>query len=150
MKTTELASLFERDLLKVRTEVLSYTSDSDLWRLTPGISNSAGNLTLHICGNLRHFIGHVLGGSSYIREREKEFSQKDLSREYLAAEIDTTVTEVIPVLKALSADRLELEFPKEISGMKQTTGFALLHLFGHLSYHLGQMNYHRRMASGKG
>jgi hypothetical protein len=142
MKTTELASLFERDLLKVRTEVLSYTSDSDLWRLTPGISNSAGNL--------RHFIGHVLGGSSYIREREKEFSQKDLSREYLAAEIDTTVTEVIPVLKALSADRLDLEFPKEISGMKQTTGFALLHLFGHLSYHLGQMNYHRRMASGKG
>lgn len=145
MQTRDLAILFERDLRRLQTEIGAYADDQALWAPTAGISNPPGNLALHMCGNLRHFIGHILGGSDYIRDRDAEFSATGLSRQEITDIAETTIREIVPVLNRLDPHALSQEFPKEISGMKQTTGFALLHLFGHLSYHLGQVNYHRRI-----
>jgi uncharacterized damage-inducible protein DinB len=145
MTPHDLSILLRRDLTRLRDEVHAYQTDAALWNQAPGISNSGGNLALHICGNLRHFIGHILGGTAYTRDRDREFAIKNIRRSEILTEIDITIIEVIPVLETMTADQLAGEFPKEIGGIRQTTGFALLHLFGHLSYHLGQVNYHRRM-----
>jgi hypothetical protein len=145
MTPHDLSILFRRDLMRLREEVNAYESDSGLWKPAPGITNSGGNLALHVCGNLRHFIGHLLGGTSYTRDRDREFAIKNIARSEILTEIDITIIEIIPILETLTADQLTIEFPKEIGGMRQSTGFSLLHLFGHLSYHLGQVNYHRRM-----
>jgi hypothetical protein len=147
MTPHDLSILFRRDLMRLRDEVNAYDTDSGYWKQAPGITNSGGNLALHICGNLRHFIGHILGGTAYVRDRDREFAVKNISRSELLTEIDITIIEVIPVLETLTADQLTVEFPKEIGGMRHSTGFSLLHFFGHLSYHLGQINYHRRMTA---
>ena len=78
MITVALAEIFERDLNKVKQEISSYTDEKAIWKTIEGISNSAGNLALHICGNLRHFVGNTLGNSGYIRQRDLEFSSKDI------------------------------------------------------------------------
>lgn len=113
----------------------------------PGISNSAGNLSHHLAGNLRHFIGAVLGNTGYIRDRELEFSSQHANVKLLQALIDSTISEITPVLDQLDTEKLSEEFPKEISGIKRDTLFVLFHLITHLSCHLGQINYHRRMIS---
>ncbi|MCB0505039.1 MAG: DinB superfamily protein, partial [Cyclobacteriaceae bacterium] len=59
----ELKELFERDLTQLEKEIDLYKKEEDLWLLPEGISNTGGNLCLHIAGNLQHFIGHVLGGT---------------------------------------------------------------------------------------
>lgn len=145
MTPHELSALFRRDLMRLRDELSAYTSDAALWKTPAGISNSGGNLCLHLCGNLRHFVGHILGGTAYIRDRDREFAVKDLSSSELLTEIDITMIEILPVLETLTTDQLQDTFPKEFNGVQQSTGFALLHLFGHFSYHLGQINYHRRL-----
>lgn len=144
MLTSDIQTILNRDLFRWREEINGYQNEADLWELLPGTLNSAGNLTLHIVGNLRHFIGSVLGNSGYIRQRDLEFSQKNISLEDLNNLIDLAVKEVNVALTQLDPARLQDEFPKEVSGQKRDTAFVLLHLQGHLSYHLGQVNYHRR------
>lgn len=141
----ELPVFFERDLLKLKEEIAAYPDETSLWELRGSVSNSAGNLCLHLIGNLNHFIGATLGNSGYVRERDKEFSDKNRPRAELLDAIDRTAHLVKDVLGRLREDDLEKEFPLEKQGQKVSTGQMLLHLFGHLAYHLGQINYHRRM-----
>jgi Protein of unknown function (DUF1572) len=142
-----LQTILERDLLKLKEELHQYSSPGTIWVVAPGISNCAGNLSLHIAGNLRHFIGAVLGKTGYVRDRDLEFTQKDVTLAQLDALIDTTIAEVTNTLKQLDPAILTSEFPKEVGGLKRDTLFVLLHLMSHLSYHLGQINYHRRIVS---
>ena len=142
-------AILERDLGKLKEEIRQYRNQQCLWKVAPGTTNSGGNLVLHLCGNLRHFIGAVLGRSSYVREREREFSDKNLHPGELIKIVEATVHEVIPVLKNLDPRQLQEDFPKEIGGVKRNTAFVLLHLLGHFSYHLGQINYHRRIISSE-
>jgi len=142
-----MARLFARDISKLRNEISLYPGDASLWQQAAGITNTGGTLSLHLCGNLRHFIGHVLGGTGYVRERDKEFSTRDLTRSELTAQIDLTAAEVQAALSGFPEIRMQEEFPKDIGGAITSTEYALLHLYGHLSYHLGQINYHRRMTS---
>ncbi|WP_365992421.1 DinB family protein [uncultured Chryseobacterium sp.] len=109
------------------------------------MANSAGNLALHLVGNLSHFVGAILGNSGYIRNRELEFSLKDVPRAELIQQIEKVTETVTLTLENISAEELEKDFPGEPLGYKMTTAYFLIHLFGHLSYHLGQINYHRRM-----
>ena len=74
MLTETLIKLFKRDLGKLKEEVDSYQNEANLWIVTNDVSNSAGNLCLHLVGNLNHFIGAVLGDSGYVRQRDLEFS----------------------------------------------------------------------------
>ncbi|MDQ1160123.1 putative damage-inducible protein DinB [Chryseobacterium sp. SORGH_AS 447] len=140
-----LQSLFVRDLTKLKTEIEAYRNEEVIWQIDKNISNSAGNLCLHLVGNLNHFVGAILGNSDYVRNRELEFSQKDIPRTELIGQIDSTIETINRSLEKLSAADLEQEFPLESLGYKMTTGYFLIHLFGHLGYHLGQINYHRRL-----
>lgn len=139
-----LALLFERDLNKLKEEISLYKDESNLWKTEKNVSNSAGNLALHLIGNLNHFIGAVLGNSGYIREREKEFDDKNIPREKLIQDIDTTITMVKNTIMNLSDEILISTFPEKKQGQDYPTNFILLHLLAHLEYHLGQINYHRR------
>ena len=142
-----LRLLLLRDLAGTRREIELYPSDAALWAELPGLPNSGGNLALHLAGNLRHFIGHKLGGSAYIRRREEEFAARDLSREEVLSLLEATEKEVAAALDKLDPERLDdaYELP---SGQMVTTGRFLLHLAMHLTFHLGQIDYHRRATTG--
>lgn len=140
-----LSELFERDLRKLAEEIKLYQLESDIWEIRPGIANSAGNLCLHLIGNLQYFIGAVLGNSGYIRQRELEFSQKNIPGKQLLAEIENTISQIKKTLNGCQEADLEQTYPLEREGRAITTGYMLTHLLSHLNYHLGQVNYHRRL-----
>lgn len=140
-----LQSLYKRDLSKLKTEIESYQNEESIWKIDKNILNSTGNLCLHLVGNLNHFFGAILGNSGYVRNREEEFSLKDIPRAELIKQIEKTFNIVISTLDQLSEEDLAKEYPLEPLGYTMTTEYFLIHLFGHLSYHLGQINYHRRL-----
>lgn len=137
--------LLLRDLSSLKEEIMQYKCAEDLWLLHESINNSGGNLCLHICGNLQHFIGSVIGESGYVRDRTHEFGAKELSIVELVSEISKTEKALIDGLQPLTDDRLEEVYPLEVFGEPMTFGYFLIHLSGHLMYHLGQINYHRRL-----
>jgi uncharacterized damage-inducible protein DinB len=142
-----LAEIFDREIEKIRTELVSYSQEAHLWQHLPGTSNSAGNLILHLCGNLRHFIGATLGHSGYVRNRDLEFGSPPVPVAELQQLITATRSEVAGGLAKVTDASLDEVFPKDVGGQTRTTRFVLLHLLGHLTYHLGQINYHRRYYS---
>lgn len=144
MKTI-IKSLLIKNLSQLKVEVESYPKNSDLWLTSGKITNSGGNLTLHLMGNLNHFIGAMLGNTGYIRHRENEFNQKDIPIEDLVISINETIEMVALTLDQLEEEKLETVYPSDVFGEKIKTGDFLFHLATHLSYHLGQINYHRRM-----
>ncbi|HEY0654823.1 MAG TPA: DinB family protein [Chryseosolibacter sp.] len=137
--------LFERDLEKLRKEIEQYRDDKLLWQTAGQIANPPGNLCLHLCGNLQNYIGTILGNTGYVRNRPYEFSARGLSRNELLEEIARTKTSVVSTLKQLDDAALHKPYPEDVLGYPMTTVFFLNHLFGHFGYHLGQINYHRRM-----
>ncbi len=144
----DLAILFEiysRDLEALKKEIQGYSDESLMWRTDKQITNSAGNLCLHLLGNLNHFIGNVLGKSGYIRNREAEFTQKNVAAADLIASIEATIIQIKSVFSSLSQEDLLKEYPLEIAGKRASTEFWLMHFACHLNYHLGQINYHRRL-----
>ncbi|WP_460218670.1 DUF1572 family protein [Psychroserpens sp. MEBiC05023] len=145
MLTKTLIKLFTRDLEALKQEVTSYSDESKLWLVSEHISNSAGNLSLHLVGNLNHFIGATLGNSGYIRQRDLEFSLKDVPRVDMLKQIDETILVVTSVLSDLTEDDLQKEYKRRADEDFMTTEYFLIHLTMHLSYHLGQINYHRRL-----
>lgn len=144
-----VAAVLTRDLRALRREVEAYPSDADLWRAAPGVTNPGGTLALHLAGNLQHFVGHVLGGSGYVRQRDAEFSRRDVPRAEVLAEIDRALAAVAAGLAGVPEDRLDAEFPEPMGKHRLTTAQALLHLVTHCAYHLGQVDYHRRLITGQ-
>jgi len=140
-----LIQLYERDLNKLKTEIEKYENEADLWKTVDSISNAGGNLCLHITGGLQYLIGAVLGETGYVRDRETEFTEKSVSREQLIARIDTTINAVTSTFAKLAAADLEKTYPLDILGHPMTSEFFVTHLIGHVNYHLGQINYHRRL-----
>jgi len=145
MTKDTLKSLYTRDLNKLKTEIESYQDEESLWKVDQDILNSGGNLCLHLIGNLKHFFGTILGNSGYVRNREEEFSLKNIPKSELIQQVEETLNVVISTLDQLSEEELAKDYPAEPLGYKMTTEYFLIHLFGHLSYHLGQINYHRRL-----
>ena len=150
MLTDVLAKLFERDLAKLKAEIKQYSNEADLWKTSGEITNSAGNLTLHLIGNLKHFIGATLGNSGYVRNRDLEFSDNGVPRADLLTGIDETIDVVTSTLSNLSDEDIEKIYPIEVFGEPLTTEFFLVHLAGHLNWHLGQIDYHRRLIESDG
>ena len=140
-----LAKLFIRDLDKLIQELNDFHEEQNMWIVQGNISNSAGNLALHIIGNLSHFIGTVIGGTDYQRRREEEFSKKHIPRSELIEMINQTKTTVNESLNKMDVDILKSTYPINVFGEEMTYEFFLLHLLGHLNYHLGQINYLRRI-----
>jgi hypothetical protein len=140
-----LLFLYKRDLLQLRKEVEAFNDEANLWRLEGEIKNTAGNLALHLCGNLQHFVGHILGGSDYKRDRDYEFAAKDVQREVILKEIDTTIETLDLVVPKLDESSFDQPYPIKIALGDFTIFQMLVHLQGHLNYHLGQVNYLRRI-----
>ena len=145
MVTATLIALFTRDLSKLKKEIELYQSEKALWITDKGIANSAGNLCLHLIGNLNAFIGAVIGKSNYVRNRELEFSRKDVPRSELLNQIEDTIITVESALENLTDEDLKAEYPILVFDEKTSTEYFLIHLATHLTYHLGQINYHRRL-----
>ncbi|WP_299224054.1 DinB family protein [uncultured Psychroserpens sp.] len=145
MTTASLITLYNKDLNALIKEIRLYADESNLWLVPNGISNSAGNLCLHLVGNLNHFIGATLGNSGYVRQRDLEFTQKDVPRTELIQKVEETMQMVTNTLQALSEDDLQQEYKHRVIDKPMTTVFFLMYLAMHLAYHLGQINYHRRL-----
>ncbi|MFD0764389.1 DinB family protein [Mucilaginibacter lutimaris] len=144
MLNETLRTLFKRDLEKLRTELNAYQAEPNIWRVDQDIANSVGNLALHLIGNLNTYIGAILGGTDYVRDRPAEFASKDVPRSILIVQLDRTIVIVDAALKALRKDQMKGPYPQDVGTGDMTTEYFLLHLAMHLSYHLGQVNYHRR------
>jgi hypothetical protein len=143
------AKAFARDIASVKAEVLAYPDDEALWRAVPGLPNSGGTLALHLAGNLRHFIGAGIGRSGYVRDRPAEFATRGTTRADVAAALDAAAREVADALAAAPADLMAVAPPITMpNGALLPMPLAMLHLLTHLAYHLGQMDYHRRMVTG--
>ncbi|MDI1304515.1 MAG: DUF1572 family protein [bacterium] len=140
-----LKSLFDRDLNKLKSEIELYQNESEIWHIQKGIANSAGNLCLHLIGNLNTYIGAEFGKTGYIRNRPLEFSLKNVPRAELINKIEETIVIVNNALNNVSEEELKKEYPLLVFETKTSTEFMLIHLTTHLAYHLGQINYHRRL-----
>ena len=145
MLTETLKKLFNRDLTRLKSEIEAYQNEANLWRIDYNIANSAGNLCLHLVGNLNTYIGATLGSTDYIRNRELEFSLKDIPKQELIKMIEATISVVNKALDQVSNEQMDGEYPILVFEEKTSTEFLLVHLTTHLTYHLGQINYHRRL-----
>ena len=145
MLVESLLTLFNRDLAKLKTEISLYRNEVNIWRIDKDIANSAGNLCLHLVGNLNTYIGAVIGNTNYIRNRDLEFSLKDIPQTELVRKIEATIIVVNEALATITDKTLEEEYPMLVFEKKTSTGYFLIHLTTHLAYHLGQINYHRRL-----
>jgi hypothetical protein len=147
---TEMATLWRREIHRLVEQIHAFPEDQGLWETRPGVTNSAGNLTLHLIGNLRTYIGRDLGGIPYERRRDLEFSERNLSRQELAAQVALLEKYIPQIVAGLMPDVLDQPFPELYQGELISTRQFLLHLLGHFNYHLGQIDYVRRMIAGGG
>lgn len=145
----ELAALYRRDLARLGRQLDAF-DDARLWQTRPGVTNSAGNLMLHLSGNLREFIGRQIGGVGYVRDRPREFSATSVPRAEMAADLAGLGTLIPSVIESVAPARWDETFPTDVLGTPMTNRAFVVHLYGHLNYHLGQVDYLRRVLSGDG
>jgi uncharacterized damage-inducible protein DinB len=150
MSTRILSALIVRDLRALGRELQAYPTEQAIWEVPPGISNSAGTLAVHLVGNLQHFIGALLGGTGYVRDRDAEFAARGMARDELQRMIDGTIEVIEATLSNVTEAQLAEPFPAEVAGVRVRTDDFLTHLAVHLGYHLGQVDYHRRLVAAAG
>ena len=137
--------LFTRDLKRLKKEIESYNDETVLWKIDRSIKNSGGNLCLHVLGNIKTYVGNGLGKIGYVRQRDLEFSAKGVAREKMCSEIEETLLMVNQAIDQLEEEQFKAIYPIVIWQEEKETGYTLLRVHAHLNYHLGQINYHRRM-----
>jgi hypothetical protein len=150
MFTNELAALFARDLTRLGQEIEAFPDEAAVWATRPGFPNSAGTLTLHLEGNLREYVGRQLGGVPYVRDRPAEFATRDVPKADLVARTIRLRRDIPAVIAALQDDTLGATYPEPVLGVPLTTRQFLVHLQGHLNYHLGQIDCLRRVTTQSG
>jgi hypothetical protein len=143
-----ISALIARELRTLERELAAYPDEASIWALPPGAPNSAGTLALHLVGNLQHFVGARLGGTGYVRDRDAEFATRGVPRAELVPMIEETIAVVERSLAAVSDDALGATYPQALGKWTAETGDFLAHLAVHLAYHLGQVDYHRRLVTG--
>ncbi len=147
--TTSFRAILLRELRTLRRQVEAYPDDGAPWQPVPGIANVGGTLVLHLCGNLRHFVGARLGGTGYVRDRALEFARRDVPRAELLAEVDAAIADVDLGLSRADDAVLATVSPDVVTGSHLEQGELLLHVLAHVAYHLGQVDYHRRAVTGE-
>jgi Protein of unknown function (DUF664) len=150
VSATDLAALFTRDITRLRQEVEAFPDTTALWVTGPGVTNAAGTLALHLEGNLREYIGRQIGGIDFTRDRPAEFSTRGVAKADLVTRIDAVLASIPAVIAGLSEPALETPYPEAVLGRTWSTRQFLIHLNGHLNYHLGQIDYLRRLTTGQG
>jgi hypothetical protein len=148
MTATPFRAVLLRELAGIRAQLEAYDTDQQIWSLPPNLPNSAGTLALHLAGNLSHFVGTVLGGTDYVRDRDAEFADRDLPRAELLRRLNQAGDTIAAVLGDGPADATDRSV--EVAGVALPVPVVLGHLVAHLAYHLGQIDYHRRIVTGRG
>jgi len=147
---SSLAQLFARDLARLAQEIEAFPDDAALWQAPAGITNTAGTLILHLEGNLREYVGRQLGGMPYMRDRPREFSSRGVCREELLAKVEGLKEDIPSAIAQFTDKQLEAEYPEAVLGRPWTVHQFLIHLYGHLNWHLGQIDAVRRVQTGQG
>ena len=150
MLSSELAALFDRDLRRLQQELAAFPDTAALWATGPGVTNAAGTLALHLEGNLREYIGRQIGGHDFTRDRPREFSARGVTQTEIAARIAAVTASIPPVIAQLSEQALDAMYSETLLGTPLSTRQFLIHLLGHFNYHLGQIDYLRRLTTGVG
>jgi hypothetical protein len=150
MLSAELAALYARDLQRLVQEIRAFPDTAALWATGPGVTNAAGTLALHLEGNLREYIARQLGGLAFVRDRPLEFSARDVAQGDIVSRLEAVAAQIPDVIRTLSADALDAPYPELVLGQPLSTRQFLVHVYGHLSYHLGQIDYLRRLTTGAG
>lgn len=145
MLVLELKKVIIKDLNKLKEEISLYQNESNLWKIEKQIANSGGNLCLHLVGNLNTYFGAVIGKTGYVRNRDAEFSSKNIPQKDLVKMVEDTISIIDKVLSSMNDEQLKEEYPMLVLKERTSTGYFFLHLSSHLGYHLGQINYHRRL-----
>jgi hypothetical protein len=148
MFTDYLRRVIIRDVSSVRAEIAGYSNDAQIWATPPGMNNAGGTLVLHLVGNIRHLIGAQLGRTDYVRDRDAEFNSRNTSRSDLIALVDKAIADAEKGFAAIRDEDLDRAFPVDVGGVRLSTGQLLVHITAHLAYHLGQLDYHRRVVTG--
>lgn len=145
MLNSILANFYERDLRKLIEEVNLFRNEDDLWRTQGSVKNSSGNLVLHIIGGMNHLIGATLAQTGYIRDRDQEFISKGVERKYLVAQLEDIIAMINKTLNTMTREQMEAEYPLIFDDKRTSNSYVLVQLSLHLNYHLGQVNYLRRI-----
>ena len=145
MLNTILANFYELDIRKMIEELNLFKKEENLWITQGSVKNSAGNLALHIIGGLNHFFGATLANTGYVRNRDLEFIKKGVERQVLVAQLEELIPLINQTLIGLSKEQMEADFPIFYDKPGTSTGYVLTKLLAHLNYHLGQINYLRRI-----
>src|SRR6185295_2819888 len=140
-----IADQYEAALLQLKNEINSYTHKENVWRIENQIANSGGTLAWHLIGNLNHFIGAALGNTGYVRQRDKEFSDRNIPTSKLMKEVYELTYRVKNIVANLTDEQLYADFPLKDGKSGKITVERLVYLLAHLQYHVGQINYHRRL-----
>ena len=144
-----LAILLVRELETFEREIDLFADDERIWSKVPGCPNSAANSALHVAGNLRHYVGAVLGRTGYVRDRDGEFGRRSGSRSDVKAELRAAIRDVATILPSLTDGAFTMDFPEPVNGLRLRTDRFLMHLCAHAAYHLGQADYLRRAVTGE-
>jgi hypothetical protein len=148
MLNKTLAELYDQYIDKLRSEVKSFPDDRSLWKTSGDIPNSAGNLTLHLIGNLNHFFGATISKNGFVRDRDSEFANDGVTKDQLLGEIDKVKKVVNDALRSVAENEMQKTYPVQFQDKDVSTEYVLVYLLGHLNYHLGQIDYHRRLLAG--
>lgn len=143
-----IAAVMCRELRALERELKAYQTEEQVWAVPAGLPNSGGTLALHAAGNLRHFVGAVLGGSAYVRDRDAEFTRRDVPRAELIEGLREAERAVSETLSTIDPARFGEPFPQPVANRRINTGEFLAHLAAHLAYHAGQLDFHRRIVTG--
>lgn len=137
--------MYTRDLRKVIDEIMLFKDEENVWKTVGSVKNSAGNLALHLTGGLNHFIGATLGKTGYVRNRDLEFAAKGVPRQEIVANIEKLIPVISATLNNLTEEQMNAEFPIFFDKPNVATYYVMTQLSLHLNYHLGQINYIRRV-----
>jgi Protein of unknown function (DUF1572) len=140
-----LANFYERDLRKLIEEINLFQDEDNLWKIRGNVKNPAGNLALHIIGGLSYLIGTNLAGTGYVRDRNLEFTRTGVKREELVAGLESLIPMIQTTLSSFTPQQMEAEYPILFDDEKNSNTYVLTQLLVHLNYHIGQVNYLRRV-----
>jgi uncharacterized damage-inducible protein DinB len=157
MKPDEVifAETFRRDALsglnKYLTRIvqcLQSLSEEEIWWRPNEVSNAAGNIVLHLCGNIRQWVLSGLGEARDLRERDKEFSERGpIPRQALIELLKNTIEDANRVIETAPVSMLSREF--DIQGYHVTGATAVTSVYEHFAYHAGQVIYLTKLKRGE-
>jgi hypothetical protein len=135
-KLTQMTGYIEACVLKLNAE--------QVWE---GPQNSVGNLVLHLCGNVRQWIGWSIGGQPDIRRRELEFAvDSRIATDELLSRLNATVGEALVVLENLSPDRLTERVATQDG--ERAVLEVIYQVVGHFQQHAGQIIFATKLMTG--